>query len=179
MPIFKQKVGPNKMLKINVSYKDINVMLGQFDVDAIIEYTLCISFSLDDSKQKELLYDELKMVTSFNVKVDNDVAFITILNNKLDLPKKNTKEEPIRNSMKLTNNEYREFLSTFGFTMNFMKKWMNDVTLRGGVKLPYNMEEIYTSVDFSTKAAHIFLEVEDKADEALERGFWDDAFKAI
>jgi len=119
------------------------------------------------------------MVTSFNVKVDNDVAFITILNNKLDLPKKNTKKEPIRNSMKLTNNEYREFLSTFGFTMNFMKKWMNDVTLRGGVKLPYNMEEIYTSVDFSTKAAHIFLEVEDKADEALERGFWDDAFKSI
>jgi hypothetical protein len=86
MPIFKQKVGPNKMLKISTSYKDINVMLGQFDVDTIIEYTLCITFSLDDGKSKELLYDELKMVTSFNVKVDNDVAFITILNNKLDLP---------------------------------------------------------------------------------------------
>ena len=164
MPIFKNKIGPNKMMKIATSYKDINVMLGQFDVDTIIEYTLCIAFYQDDSKQKELLYDELKMVTSFNMKIDNDVAFITILNNKLDLPKKNMKKEPVRNSMKMTNNEYREFLSTFGFTMNFMKKWMNDVTLRGGVYLPYNMEEIYTSIDFSTKAAHIFLEVEDKAD---------------
>ena len=115
------------------------------------------------------------MVTSFNTKIDNDVAFITILNNKLDLPKKSGKTEPIRNSMKMSKNEYREFLSTFGFTMNFMKKWMNDVTLRGGVMLPYSMEEIYTSVDFSTKAAHIFLEVEDKADQALERGFWDKA----
>lgn len=104
------------------------------------------------------------MVTSFNVKFDDDVAFITILNNKLDLPKKNAKKEPIRNKMKMTNNEYREFLSTFGFTMNFMKKWMNDVTLRSGVKLPYRMDEIYTSIDFSEKAAHIFLEVEDKAD---------------
>jgi hypothetical protein len=164
MPIFKNKIGPNKMMKIATSYKDINVMLGQFDVDTIIEYTLCIAFYQDDSKQKELLYDELKMVTSFNMKIDNDVAFITILNNKLDLPKKNMKEEPVRNSMEMTDNEYREFLSTFGFTMNFMKKWMNDVTLRGGVYLPYSMEEIYTSIDFSTKAAHIFLEVEDKAD---------------
>jgi len=50
MPIFKEKVGPNKMLKIKTSYKDINVMLGQFDVDVIIEYTLCISFYLDDVK---------------------------------------------------------------------------------------------------------------------------------
>lgn len=47
MPIFQQKVGPKKMLKINVEYKNINVMLGQFDVDTIIEYTLCITFSLD------------------------------------------------------------------------------------------------------------------------------------
>lgn len=133
-------------MRIETSYKDINVMLGQFDVDVIIEYTLCIAFFQDDSKSKELLYDELKMVTSFNVKIDDDIAFITILNNKLDLPKKNLKKEPVRNSMELTNNEYREFLSTFGFTMNFMKKWMNDVTLRGGVNLPYNMEEIYTSI---------------------------------
>jgi hypothetical protein len=146
MPIFKNKIGPNKMMRIETSYKDINVMLGQFDVDVIIEYTLCIAFFQDDSKSNELLYDELKMVTSFNVKIDDDIAFITILNNKLDLPKKNLKKEPVRNSMELTNNEYREFLSTFGFTMNFMKKWMNDVTLRGGVNLPYNMEEIYTSI---------------------------------
>lgn len=50
MPIFQDKVGPNKMLRIESSYKDINVMLGQFDVDTIIEYTLCISFYLDNAK---------------------------------------------------------------------------------------------------------------------------------
>ena len=117
-------------------------MLGQFDVDVILEYTLCISFSLDDYTAQELLYDEIKMVTSFNMEWDKDVAFITILNNKLDMPKSSIKSQPIRNSMKITKNEYREFLSTFGFTMNYMKKWMNDVTLRGGVNLPYAMDEI-------------------------------------
>ena len=87
---------------MNVSYKDIHVMFGQFDVDVILEYTMCISFSIDSAKSQELLYDELKMVTSFNMKWENDVAFITILNNKLDIPKASVKSQPIRNSMKLT-----------------------------------------------------------------------------
>ena len=103
---------------------------------------------LDDAKETEILYDELKMVTSFNVKVENDIAMINIQQNKLDLSKKSDKTEPVRNALKMTNNEYREFLSTFGFTMNFMKKWMNDVTLRNGVWLPFSMKEIYMTVKF-------------------------------
>jgi|APSaa5957512535_1039671.scaffolds.fasta_scaffold331075_1 hypothetical protein len=89
------------------------------------------------------------------------------------MSKNSVKSMAVRNSMKMTRNEYREFLSTFGFTMNFMKKWMNDVTLRGGVNLPFSMEELYTTVDFQEKSAHIFLEVEKQAEIALERGFWD------
>jgi hypothetical protein len=114
------------------------------------------------------------MVTSFDMNWKDDIAFVTILNNKLDFSKVKGKTAPIRNSMKITKNEYRQFLTTFGFTMNFMKKWMNDVTLRGGVALPYSMDEIYTTIDFQTKSAHIFLEVEDRADIALERNFWDE-----
>jgi len=48
----------------------------------------------------------------------------------------------------MTRNDYQEFLSSFSFTMNYMKKWMNDVVLRGGVKLPYNAKELVTTVDF-------------------------------
>lgn len=109
------------------------------------------------------------------MKLENDVAFIEIVNNKLDLSKNRVKSAPVRNSMKMTKNEYREFLSTLGFNMNFMKKWMNDVTLRGGVNMPFTMNEIYTTVDFQPKSAHIFMEVEEKADIALERNFWDAA----
>jgi hypothetical protein len=54
----------------------------------------------------------------------------------------------MRNGMNLTPNEYREFLSTFGFTNNYMKKWMNDVVFRPGVRFPYNMQEVYTTIKF-------------------------------
>ena len=70
----------------------------------------------------------------------------------------------MKNSMKLTSNEYREFLSTFGFTMNFMKKWMNDVYLREGIYFPYGVDEFYTTVFFKEMSMHIMLEVEDKAE---------------
>ena len=69
MPLFLQKIGPKKQMKIKASYKDIYARLGQFGVDTSIEYTLCISFLMDDSSERELLYDELRMVTSFNMKV--------------------------------------------------------------------------------------------------------------
>ena len=80
----------------------------------------------------------------------------------------------MRNGMNLTPNEYREFLSTFGFTNNYMKKWMNDVVFRNGVRFPYNMSEIYTTIKFQEKSAHIFLEVEDNAAKVLEKGLWKD-----
>ena len=43
-----------------------------------------IAFLADDKTQKELLYDELKMITSFNVKADNDIMYMTILSHKVD-----------------------------------------------------------------------------------------------
>ena len=134
-------------MKIKTSYKDIYARIGQFGVDTSIDYTLCISFLMDNAKETELLYDELKMTTSFNMKIENDIAFINIQNNKLDMSKiSSIKSKPMRDVMKMTKNEYREFLSTFGFTMNFMKKWMNDVTLRNGVYLPFKMNEILTTI---------------------------------
>ena len=109
-----------------------------------------------------------------NMEILNDIAFIKILKNNLDL-KRFTQKEPIKNSLKLTANEYREFLSTFGFTMNFMKKWMNDVTLREGVWLPFSMKEIQMGLKFQEKSAHIMLELEKSAEKAFEREFWDEA----
>ena len=73
--------------------------------------------------------------------------------------------------MELTENEYREFLSTYGFCMNFIKKWMNDVYLREGIYFPYNVEEFYTTVFFKEKSMHIMLEVEDSAEQ-----FWEDNY---
>jgi len=55
-------------------------------------------------------------------------------------PKEKTRNLPVRNSMDMTTNEYRQFLATFGFTNNFMKKYLNHQIFKDGVKFPYNMK---------------------------------------
>jgi len=83
LPIFEKKLGPNKPLTGLASFKDINVMFGKFDTDIIIEYTVCFSLRVDVSGSPELIYDELKMVTSAKVRADDDIVYITLLKNKL------------------------------------------------------------------------------------------------
>jgi len=83
LPIFEKKLGPNKPLTGLASFKDINVMFGKFDTDVIIEYTVCFSLRVDVAGSPELIYDELKMVTSAKVRADDDIVYITLLKNKL------------------------------------------------------------------------------------------------
>ena len=133
-----------------------------------------IAFIADDKTQKELLYDELKMITSFNVKAENDIMYMNILTHKINQQNKfGQRTQPIRNSLKLTPNEYREFLSTFGFTTNYLKKWLNDVVLRNGVRFPYNVYEFDTHLEFKEHSIHVMMEVNDEAAEFLEEDFWD------
>jgi hypothetical protein len=54
----------------------------------------------------------------------------------------------MRNGMKLTANEYREFISSFGFFQNYLKKWFNNVYFKNGLNFPYNPSELYTTLDF-------------------------------
>jgi hypothetical protein len=122
--------------------KDVKVLFGQFDVDMIFEYTLCMSWHTGNT---ELLYDEVKMISSMDMTSENDIMFIKLLNHKLDIDNKfGQRSQPIRNSMELTENEYREFLSTYGFTLDYIKKFLNDVYFRNGVFFPYNVSEFDT-----------------------------------
>lgn len=73
----------------------------------------------------------------------------------------------------MSENQYREFLSTFGFTMNEIKKWFNDVVLIDGVDFPYSIDEIDSRIKFAEKTMHIFIEVEDNAGQFFEEEFWD------
>jgi hypothetical protein len=86
-----------------------------------------MSWKMDLLGSKEFLYDEVKMISSLDMKIKDDLMFIHLLNHKLNVDSKfGVKSSPIRNTLDITENEYREFLSTFGFSMNFMKKWLND-----------------------------------------------------
>lgn len=44
--IFEEKMGKNQPMEAGISFKDINIIFGQFEVDVVVEYTFCISFAL-------------------------------------------------------------------------------------------------------------------------------------
>jgi len=57
-------MGKDVPLACELRFKNFNVMFGQYETDAIIEYTLTVSFRKHEKDSKPVLYDELKMVTT-------------------------------------------------------------------------------------------------------------------
>ena len=74
--------------------------------------------------------------------------------------------------MDMSASEYREFLSTFGFTMNYMKKWLNQVFFRPGLKAPFTIDELETEVKFADGTMHLLLSVNQRAADFFEKEFW-------
>lgn len=161
IPLFYQKLGKNKKLRLDLSFKDIKVLFGNFDTDVIMEYTMVMDWKPDDAQAgkkgkkgqkgnaETIFYDEVRMVSTGMLEVTDDVGYLNILNHKLDLNNKFSQtSQPVKNTMSITENEYREYLQALGFTLNEMKKWMNDVILLDGIKFPYSVEEIKTEVKF-------------------------------
>jgi len=88
---------------------------------------------------EELLYDEVKMVTSAKVSADDDMVFITLLKHKLYIDNEyGQSTEPKRNGMGLDAAEYRQFMSDFGSFQNYLKKWFNEEYFKNGISFPYN-----------------------------------------
>lgn len=73
IPLFQQKLGPKKPLRLETTLKDITVKFGQFDVDMEVEFTVCMGYYIDTTGSPELLYDELKMLAEINVNLKDDV----------------------------------------------------------------------------------------------------------
>ena len=72
------------------------------------------------------MYDKIRFVTSANIKTKSDVVSIEVLEHKLNIDQHgSSKGLPIRDKMKMTKNEYREFISTLGFSAKYFKGWIN------------------------------------------------------
>merc|ERR1719498_2086548 len=98
---------------------------------------------------------------------------VQLIEHKVNLNQEGAnREAPRRNGMKITTNEYREFLEDFSFTVSEFKKWLNDVVFRGDkITFPYKMEEFRTTLQFEDQKMHIMVDVEDKAYQYLETEF--------
>lgn len=149
LPMFEKVVGKHKPMKMDLSFENIKVLFGQYDTNVILTYDMGICFKLDGHNQHCLIQDELPMVTSMNMEADDDILMINLLNHKLDITHKNgLKSLPKKNTMKMTTEDYKEFISMFGFWLNHLKKWLNEEMLREGIFFPYGIEEFYTTLNF-------------------------------
>jgi len=123
IPLFFQKLGHNKKLRLDLTFKDVKVLFGNFDTDLIFEYTMIMNWLPDDAgaskpgakgtvgSKETIFYDEFKMVSTATLEVTDDVGYLNILNHKLDLNNKFAQTvSPEKNTIDVTENEYREFL---------------------------------------------------------------------
>jgi hypothetical protein len=173
IPTLKNKIGANKPLKVKASISHVDVRLGLLDSDVRLEYTLNLGWYTDLLGSPELLYDEIRMVTAFNMETHNDVVNITITDNKIKMDAQfGGRQAPVRNNIKMLNNEYREFLTQYGYSAFQMMHWMNNDIFKGGVKFPYRPDEFITNIAFADKTAHMMFVIEPQMEELLEEKLW-------
>ena len=134
---------------------------------------MCMSWRTDLLGSPELLYDCLEFSTSLDMRAESDIIHANIIENKLVLDRRGgNRDRPKRNSMDMTANEYREFLEDMSFTCTEIKKWLNDVVLRGdNAHLPYTLSEFNTWFKFENQKVHVMIDIEDEAYRLLEDEF--------
>ena len=103
----------------------MNVKFGIWETDIVLDYTLLITVFEGSDWTKEIFYDEIRVVTALKLETDNDVVYITIVKNKINFdPRYGQKTQPMRNSINITPNEYKDYISNLGF-FSYQKKREN------------------------------------------------------
>lgn len=70
---------------MNISFSHIQTLFGVYDTDVIFDYVMNIAFKVDEVDGDEIIFDKIRMITSANIKTDNDLVLIDILNHKIDV----------------------------------------------------------------------------------------------
>jgi hypothetical protein len=79
-------------------------------------------------------------------------------------PRYGQKTQPMRNSINITPNEYKDYISNLGFFLDWMRTFINEVYFKYGLIFPFNPDEIITTLSFTENQMHILLDIEDNAD---------------
>lgn len=176
-PVLEHKIGSNVPLEIEVTFKNVSVELGNPGHDIAMNATLGFNVSyFEGDELRHVLYDENAVITTMNAYADQDFFYFALIECKMaDDWETLSKTSPTLATMDFTQSQYRSFQSSLGYSLNFMRKFLNDVFFRQGIEAPYYTYEIYTQLKFYPGKAVVFLELEDRLDEYFEEKFWDDA----
>lgn len=177
MPMFQDKLGPNKSLEMFMSYRDMAVHFGRYHdygSDVALEFTgrLQVRVLKGENmhlKDTEVFYDEFRMRAQLDIQIENDVLFAKITELRFNVDKRyGQKTVPIRNKMDLSRNDYFELISQFKNSLNFARDFLNMKVLPQGVQFPYYVNEFYTTLQFDSGAMYFIFEVEENAGDYLE-----------
>lgn len=123
IPMFAQKLGKDTALRLKLGFKDVAIQFAPNNGEPphiVTNYKMHITF-LDDATGQELLYDELPMLTTFNVDDREDIILPYILENKIDAENKYSRRTtPIRNSLDIGRDDYQPLLDSIQFSLNVL-----------------------------------------------------------
>jgi hypothetical protein len=181
-PVLEHKIGADKKLMMNLHLRDIKLELGRDEEDILMHATLCWNvWYLDEPDAEEwshALYDENPVIIAANAYLDQDFFYPALLDVKLDREAVSGKTQPTNSTIEFSESQYRSFQSSLGYSLVYMRSYINELFLKQGIEAPYYPYELYTMLKFYPGKAVVFLELKDRADEWFEDRFWDAAARA-
>ena len=85
LPFFEDRFGPKKSLNVNLTFSDVEVAFGK-GVDVLINYTMRVSVSIDDIEHEGVvLIDKFPLMTTANIELDDDMAYVSLHDMKLNI----------------------------------------------------------------------------------------------
>lgn len=169
-PYLEDRYGQNKRVAIDATIGNATARLGQFDADMVIDHILHLSIEVEGQKVFE---DDLDAVISADLTMDNDVFYFKLMDWKLrTLPADKTSARFDR--MGLTAQEYRAMRDALHFSLSDLRTKVNEEYFNHGVYLPYNSQEIRTSLAFRPENMYILMEIEEGVERYFEDHLWSD-----
>lgn len=122
IPILAEKIGDDVPLEFELSYRDMKIEIPyeRNDIDVHAGFVLRVIMRYDEKdprfkqmglEQTELFYDELKLITKYDLDIQEDVLMVELKALQFDIDKRyGSRDFPMRNSLDFTTDEYKELL---------------------------------------------------------------------
>ena len=168
-PMLEKKYGKEHEMSLELSASNATVQFGKFDSDLTVDFKLHMNVGVPDT----VFIDTFDCILSADIIADNDVVYFKILDLKLG-PLPTNKRKAEKDLMELSENEYVAFRDALHFSLGDLRKLLNAEYFKQGIQLPYNIQEINTSVLFKERAMYVLMEIERGIDRFFEDEFWDE-----
>jgi hypothetical protein len=139
-PVLERKLG-RKPLTVELTFSDVDVrFFRSLERDINLNYQFGLNIISNDVS---VFKGEFPVVTDLHVYSQNDVVYTKVL--KLSLDDKQSVPAPSIDTLGLRQDEFKDEMSSF---LTYASDYLNKYILADGWQPPYQMDEIYTKINF-------------------------------